>query len=231
LVYVTAVFLLPTLAAYVKRGFACASKLSACDDSIKITVFVKAYSLNSYEVSIKQNPIYRRQIIMKPFLYVIRIVLASIGGFIAWFLGGIDGYLYVLVIFIATDYVTGVMRSIIERKLSSRIGARGIFKKASIFMLVGLSNLVDEYLLMGTGVFRTIVVFFYISNEGISVLENAYAIGIPIPAKLNKFMQQLKISADEGINDKDKNTTMPDSPIIKSNHHDSESDDDSKSNS
>ena len=140
---------------------------------------------------------------MKTIWYTVQAVLAALGGFIAWFLGGIDGYLYVLAAFIVADYVTGVIGSIVEGRLSSRICAKGIFKKVLILILIGLSNMVDVYLLEGYGVFRTIVVFFYISNEGISILENAHAIGLPIPIRLRNFLQQLRDEEDKKINKKE----------------------------
>ena len=129
---------------------------------------------------------------MKYLWHAIQFFTASLGGFAVWFLGGIDSYMYVLVTFVLADYVIGVIKAIAERKLSSAIGARGIAKKVLIFILIGLSNLVDEYLLRDFGVFRVAVVFFYISNEGISILENAHAIGVPIPAKLKAFMAQIR---------------------------------------
>lgn len=129
---------------------------------------------------------------MKTSWYIVQVVFASIGGFIAWFLGGIDGYIYALAVFVIADFITGFMRSVVERRMSSRLGSRAIFRKVLIFLLIGLSNMVDIYLLLDFGIFRTAVVFFYISNEGISILENAHAIGLPIPAKLKLIMEQLR---------------------------------------
>jgi len=139
---------------------------------------------------------------VKYLLHTNQAVFASLGGVITWFLGGIDNYIYVLAIFVSVDYVTGIIRSVIERNLSSIIGGRVIVKKVLIFILVGLSNVVDEYLLMDFGVFRIAIVFFYISNEGISILENAHAIGLPIPAKLKNILWQLrdKPGGKEGSN-------------------------------
>ena len=134
---------------------------------------------------------------MKYLWHLIQVVFSSLGGFIAWFLGGIDGYIYVLVLFVIADYITGIMKSIVERKLSSQIGAKGIFKKTIIFILTGLSNLIDEFLLLDFGIFRTVVVFFYISNEGISILENAHAMGLPIPVKLKNILLNLRDKGDD----------------------------------
>ncbi|MCL1936308.1 MAG: phage holin family protein [Defluviitaleaceae bacterium] len=129
---------------------------------------------------------------MKSLWYSAQIAIVAIGSSVSWFLGGMDMYLYALMFFIIADYITGVMKSIVKRSLSSQIGTKGIFKKTTIFILIGLTNLIDEYLLMGNGIFKNAVILFYISNEGISILENAYAIGLPIPEKLKNFLKQLK---------------------------------------
>ena len=116
---------------------------------------------------------------------------------------------------IVADYTTGIMKSIAERRVSSQIGAKGILKKCLMFILIGLSNLIDQYLLLDLGVLRTIVVFFYISNEGISILENANALGLPIPFKLKNLLQQIK---DKAIHDKEAGKTG-DAPESNSKHH------------
>lgn len=121
----------------------------------------------------------------------IQMGLAAAGGFFGWFLGGMDGFMYALIAFVVVDYLTGIMRAIIEKELSSRVGARGIFKKILIFLLVGIAHLADLYLLGDGNALRTAVVFFYISNEGISLLENAAVIGLPIPEKLKDALAQL----------------------------------------
>ena len=116
---------------------------------------------------------------------------AIIGAVLGWFVGGFDGFIYALVTFIAIDYFTGIMVAIIERKLSSEVGFRGIFKKVMIFTLVGVGNIVDVHLIKSGSAIRTAVIFFYLSNEGISILENTSKIGLPIPGKLKKVLQQL----------------------------------------
>ena len=120
-----------------------------------------------------------------------QIVIAAIGGWLGYFLGGFDGFLYALVAFVVIDYVTGVMVAILEKKLSSGIGFRGIFKKALIFSLVAIGHIIDERLIGDGSVIRTAVIFFYISNEGISIIENANKIGLPIPEKLKDILVQL----------------------------------------
>ena len=121
----------------------------------------------------------------------------TIGGFLGWFLGAeslcgnLDGFLYALIIFVMCDYITGIMRAIIDKKLSSTIGFKGIFRKVLIFALVGIANILDVYILGQGEVLRTAVIFFYLSNEGISLLENAGYLGLPIPEKLKDILIQL----------------------------------------
>jgi toxin secretion/phage lysis holin len=119
--------------------------------------------------------------------------LTVFGAFLGWFLGGPDGFLYALIAFVAIDYLTGVICAIVDKKLSSDIGARGIFKKVLIFIIVGVGHLVDTQVLgsQDGGALRTAVIFFYLSNEGISILENAGHIGLPIPENLKSVLQQL----------------------------------------
>lgn len=116
---------------------------------------------------------------------------AAIGGALGWFFGGADGFLYALIAFVIADYITGVICAIADKKLSSEIGAKGIAKKVLIFALVGIAHLVDTQILGGNDVMRTAVIFFYLSNEGISILENASHLGLPIPQKLKSILEQL----------------------------------------
>ena len=134
---------------------------------------------------------------MKEFWNVIQLVFAAIGGWLGWFLGGCDGLLYALIAFVVVDYVTGVMCAVVDKKLSSAVGFRGIFKKVLIFLLVGVANILDAQVI-GTGcVLRTAVIFFYISNEGVSLLENAGHLGLPIPTKLKAVLEQLHDRAEQ----------------------------------
>ena len=128
---------------------------------------------------------------MKEFWNVIQLVFAAIGGWLGWFLGGCDGLLYALIAFVVVDYVTGVMCAVIDKKLSSAVGFRGIFKKVLIFVMVGVGNIIDVQVLGQAGILRTAVIFFYLSNEGVSMLENAGHLGLPIPAKLKEVLEQL----------------------------------------
>jgi toxin secretion/phage lysis holin len=131
-------------------------------------------------------------------LLIIQAAVIAAGAFIGTFIGGIDGFMYTLIAVIIIDYITGVIRSIIERKLCSNIGARGIAKKVVLFLVVGLAHLVDVHLIQDSiNALRTAVVFFYISNESISVLGNVEAIGLPIPQKLKTVLEQIKSITDE----------------------------------
>ncbi len=133
---------------------------------------------------------------MKEFWNAIQFVLTAVGGWLGWFLGGYDGLLYALIAFVVADYITGVMCAIIDHKLSSEVGFKGIFRKVLIFMLVGAANILDVHVI-GTGsVMRTAIIFFYISNEGVSLLENAGHLGLPIPEKLKAVLAQLHDRAE-----------------------------------
>ena len=128
---------------------------------------------------------------MKNSINFIQAVFAAIGGYIGWFLGGGDGFMYALITLVVIDYVTGLMVAVLERKLSSEVGFRGIFKKVLIFVMVGIGNIVDVHLIKNGSAIRTAVIFFYISNEGISIIENSAKVGLPIPQKLKDVLKQL----------------------------------------
>lgn len=128
---------------------------------------------------------------MKEFWNTIQLIFTATGGWLGWFLGGCDGLLYALIAFVAIDYITGVMCAVIDHRLSSEVGFKGIFKKVLIFLLVGTANILDVQVI-GTGcVLRTAVIFFYISNEGVSLLENAAYLGLPVPEKIKTVLEQL----------------------------------------
>ncbi|MBG9980435.1 phage holin family protein [Facklamia lactis] len=140
---------------------------------------------------------------MKVFIKYFDAFMASIGILLGWYLGSADGFLYALLAFVIVDYLTGVLRAGVERKLSSTIGFKGIAKKIMIFIMVGIAHLVDAYLLTeANGLTRTAVIFFYISNEGLSIIENSGAIGLPIPKKLRTALKQL--NNDESSDSKSK---------------------------
>ena len=127
-----------------------------------------------------------------------QLFFAGIGGWLGYFLGGLDGLMIALIVFMVLDYVTGIMCAISEKKLSSAVGFKGICKKVLILMLVGVANVVDVHV-VGTGsVLRGAVVCFYLSNEGLSLLENAAHIGLPVPDKLKEVLAQLHNRSDKG---------------------------------
>ena len=128
---------------------------------------------------------------MKQIWSGIQIAFTAFGGFLGWFLGGVDGFLYALIAFTVIDYLTGVMCAITDKKLSSSVGFKGICRKVLIFTLVGIGNIVDVYVLGQGGVLRTAVIFFYLSNEGVSIMENTAHLGLPIPTKLKDVLEQL----------------------------------------
>lgn len=134
---------------------------------------------------------------MKEFWNVIQLAFTALGGWLGWFLGGCDGLLIALVAFVVVDYVTGVMCAIVDKKLSSEVGFRGIFKKILIFLMVGIAHLLDVNVIGSGSVLRTAAVFFYISNEGVSLIENAAHLGLPIPAKLKAVLEQLHDRAEK----------------------------------
>jgi toxin secretion/phage lysis holin len=133
---------------------------------------------------------------MKEFWNVIQLVFTGIGGWLGYFLGGCDGLVFALLLFVVIDYITGVMCAVADKKLSSAVGFKGICRKVLIFLLVGIANILDVEVI-GTGsVLRTAVIFFYISNEGVSLLENAGHLGLPIPLKIKDVLEQLHDRAE-----------------------------------
>ena len=134
---------------------------------------------------------------MKDFWNVIQLIFSALGGWLGYFLGGCDGLLYTLLAFTAIDYITGVMCAVNDHTLSSEVGFRGICRKVLIFMLVGIANILDADV-VGTGsVLRTAVIFFYISNEGVSLLENAAHLGLSVPEKIKTVLEQLHDRAEK----------------------------------
>ena len=126
----------------------------------------------------------------------LQLLFSAVGGVVGWFLGGCDGLLYTLIAFVALDYLTGVMVAIVAKKLSSSVGFKGIFKKILIFLLVGMGHLLDLYVIGSGSVIRTAAIFFYLSNEGVSLLENAAHLGLPVPKKIKDVLEQLHDRAE-----------------------------------
>ena len=139
----------------------------------------------------------------------IQIAVSAIGGWLGYFLGGVDGLMIALIVFMVLDYLTGLMCAVLDKKLSSAVGFRGIFKKALILIMVGIANVVDVHV-VGTGsALRGAVICFYLSNEGLSLLENAAYIGLPVPERLKEVLAQLhnrdKKEKDDTTNTGDSN--------------------------
>ena len=134
---------------------------------------------------------------MKNIINRIQLIFIAIGGYLGYILGGLDGFLYALIAFVVIDYITGLMAAIVERKLSSEIGFRGICKKVLIFTMVAIGHILDSKIIGDGGAIRTAVIFFYLSNEGISIIENSIRIGLPVPQKLKNILTQLNTDGDE----------------------------------
>lgn len=129
--------------------------------------------------------------------------VAGAGALLGYLIGDYDGFLRALVLFTVLDYITGVMRAIIiQKKLSSEVGFKGICKKVLIFIMVSVGNIVDQWLFSSGGVLRTAVIFFYLSNEGVSLLENATAIGLPVPKQLQNILVQLHNRSEADVTEK-----------------------------
>jgi len=128
---------------------------------------------------------------MKSIWTTFQLGISSAGAYIGYALGGWDGFLYALLTFVVIDYITGLMCAVLDKKLSSEVGFRGIFKKVLIFSLVAIGHIVDQSVIGEGSVIRTAVIFFYLSNEGVSILENAAHIGLPVPQKLKNILEQL----------------------------------------
>lgn len=129
---------------------------------------------------------------------VTRAVLVGIGGTLGILIGGLDGLLIALLVFMTIDIITGVSRAVVEKTLSSRIMFLGLLRKCCIFLLVIVGHVVDAYVI-GTGdAVRTMIIIFYIANDGLSILENSVALGLPVPEKLREILAQLREKGDEG---------------------------------
>lgn len=134
---------------------------------------------------------------MKEFWNTTQMVFTAIGGWLGYFLGGCDGLLYALIAFVVIDYITGVMCAVTDKKLSSTVGFKGICRKVLIFLLVGIANALDVQVIGSSSVLRTAVIFFYISNEGVSLLENAAHLGLPVPDRIKTVLEQLHNRAEK----------------------------------
>jgi len=135
---------------------------------------------------------------MDSFVHRIDALMAAAGAAVGWFFGGLDGFFYALLALSVADYITGVMKAWLKKELSSAIGAKGIFQKVSIFILVGVVHVLDAEFLGHGDVLREAVIFFYIANEGLSVLENVVELGVPVPEFLKERLLQIHGSGEKG---------------------------------
>ncbi|EHK2364224.1 phage holin family protein [Clostridium perfringens] len=122
----------------------------------------------------------------------LKFIIITLGTGFTWLFGAWDTPLIVLVVFMVLDYITGLTRGYINKELSSDIGLKGIVRKAMIFIVLIVAVMLDRLLNTGSWMFRTLVCYFYIANEGISLLENGAALGLPIPEKLKDALVQLR---------------------------------------
>ena len=126
----------------------------------------------------------------------IQAAITALGGLLGYSVGGLDGLLIALIVFAALDYVSGLMVAIEAKALSSAVGFKGICRKVLMFALVGVGAVLDQHV-VGTGsALRTAVICFYLSNEGVSLLENASRLGLPVPSRLKAILQQLHGKAE-----------------------------------
>jgi toxin secretion/phage lysis holin len=149
------------------------------------------------------SPFYWRKN-MRELWNMLQAMFTGIGGWLGYFLGGCDGLLYALIAFTVIDYISGVMCGIVDGKLSSSVGFKGICRKVVVFMLVGIASILDTRIFQTGSVLRTAVIFFYLSNEGISLLENAAHLGLPIPTVVRKALNQLHDKSENKENENGK---------------------------
>ncbi|HEK9107192.1 TPA: phage holin family protein [Streptococcus equi subsp. zooepidemicus] len=136
---------------------------------------------------------------MRELLTANKVLFSAIGGIIGSIFGELDGFLYALLVFMVIDYLTGMMAATLEKNLSSSIGKKGIFKKVMIIFLVAMAHMIDLHVVKQGGAVRTAVIFFYFSNEGLSILENATRLGLPIPARIRNVLRQLQEEHKEDL--------------------------------
>lgn len=123
---------------------------------------------------------------------IIDSIAGAVGAVLGFMYGEVTGLFWALIAFMALDYITGVVVAIIEKRLSSEVGFRGLAKKFLILVFVAVGHIADAYILGGTPAAMSAVMLFYIANEGISIIENAASLGLPVPNKLTSIMEQIK---------------------------------------
>lgn len=128
---------------------------------------------------------------------IINSIAGAVGAVLGFMYGEVSGLFWALIAFMATDYITGVVVAAINKQLSSEVGFKGLAKKLMILVFVSLGHIADMYVLGGTPVAMSAVMLFYIANEGLSIIENAGNLGLPVPKKLKDIMVQLKKESEE----------------------------------
>lgn len=123
---------------------------------------------------------------------IIDSIAGAVGAVLGFMYGEVTGLFWALIAFMALDYITGVVVAIIEKRLSSEVGFRGLAKKFLILVFVAVGHIADTYILGGTPAAMSVVMLFYMANEGISIIENAAALGLPVPKKLTSIMEQIR---------------------------------------
>ena len=123
---------------------------------------------------------------------IIDSIAGAVGAVLGFMYGEVNGLFWALIAFMALDYITGVIVAVIEKRLSSEVGFRGLAKKFLILVFVAVGHIADTYILGGTPAAMSAVMLFYIANEGVSIIENAAALGLPVPKKLTNIMEQIK---------------------------------------
>lgn len=123
---------------------------------------------------------------------IIDSIAGAVGAVLGFMYGEVTGLFWALIAFMALDYITGVIVAVIEKRLSSEVGFRGLAKKFLILVFVAVGHIADTYILGGTPAAMSAVMLFYIANEGISIIENAASLGLPVPKKLTSIMEQIK---------------------------------------
>lgn len=138
----------------------------------------------------------RKEEKMSKLQIIIDSVAAAIGAALGFLFGEVNGLFWALIAFMALDYITGVIVAVIEKRLSSEVGFKGLAKKFLILVFVAVGHIADTYILGGTPAAMSAVMLFYIANEGISIIENAAALGLPVPEKLKDIMEQIKTKGE-----------------------------------
>ena len=142
---------------------------------------------------------------MKEFWNTVQLAFTAVGGWLGYYLGGCDGLLITLITFVVIDYITGVMCAVVDKKLSSSVGFKGICRKVLIFLIVGAAHILDLYVIKTGSILRTAVIFFYISNEGVSLVENSAHLGLPVPKKIKLVLEQLHNRAENDDEEEEHN--------------------------